>query len=211
MSELLEEIDIHKSQEEIKKAYEKSHEHVHRIWNEENRRYVSIDERLRYLLKILSINLPRDLLKKFSLQNEELALTDPPLLVDGVEKTLVALRLKFQMGIISDTGITPGRILRRILDMYNILDFFDTTIFSDEVGFYKPHGIMFDKALTTLGAKPSEAIHIGDIIQTDIRGAKSFGMKTIWLNQKGNSNENPFTPDYEVDNLTDIIAIVNSL
>ena len=145
------------------------------------------------------------------LTEKELALIDPPLLVDGVEKTLSALKWKYQMGIISDTGITPGRILRKILDMYNILDFFDATIFSDEVGFYKPHGAIFDKALTALGAKPSESIHIGDILQTDIKGAKTFGMKAIWFNQKGNSNETLFTPDYEIGNLIDIIAIVNSL
>ena len=124
LSKLLHENNIHKSREEIKEAYKNSHEHVHKIWKEENRRYVSIYERLRYLLKSLSVVLPEDLLKRFSVQNEEMALIDPPLLVDGVEKTLSTLKLKYQIGIISDTGITPRRILRKILDMYNILDFF---------------------------------------------------------------------------------------
>jgi FMN phosphatase YigB (HAD superfamily) len=38
---------------------------------------------------------------------------------------------------------------------------------------------MFDMTLTGLGARPGEAVHVGDTPRTDIAGAQALGMTTI--------------------------------
>jgi len=38
---------------------------------------------------------------------------------------------------------------------------------------------MFETALKKLGLNPSGAIHVGDLIQTDIVGAKAIGIRAV--------------------------------
>jgi putative hydrolase of the HAD superfamily len=53
---------------------------------------------------------------------------------------------RFPLGVISDTGITPGRVLRQILERNGLMDFFSVTVFSDETGVAKPQALMFQEA-----------------------------------------------------------------
>ena len=44
----------------------------------------------------------------------------------------------------------------------------------------KPHGRMFQLALDKLGAKPEEAIMVGDSLPKDVQGGRSIGMAAMW-------------------------------
>ncbi|GAH01173.1 unnamed protein product, partial [marine sediment metagenome] len=93
------------------------------------------------MLDELQIELEIEERKEINNIFENLMLTNPPTLKKGVFDTLSTLSVDYNLGMISDTGITPGRIIREVLKDYTILDFFDVTVFSDETGFYKPHPI----------------------------------------------------------------------
>ena len=56
---------------------------------------------------------------------------------------------------------------------------------SEEARAYKPRREFFDFALQKFGLEPNEVIHIGDSVTSDIVGAKSAGIKSIWINRKG--------------------------
>jgi HAD superfamily hydrolase (TIGR01509 family) len=60
----------------------------------------------------------------------------------------------------------------------DLLDHFSGWGFSDEVGHYKPSPQIFEAALGALGARPEEAIHVGDLRRTDVAGAAELGMRT---------------------------------
>ncbi|GAI01605.1 unnamed protein product, partial [marine sediment metagenome] len=62
---------------------------------------------------------------------------------------------------------------------HNVLKYFCCTIFSDEIGRNKPNPIVFRQALKKLEVKATEAVHVGDLPETDIAGAKAVGMKTV--------------------------------
>lgn len=98
--------------------------------------------------------------------------------------------------------MTPGKIIRRVLEIHRVLNFFDSTIFSDETGYNKPNEIMFKKVLRILDADPSETIHIGDSLKTDIVGVKSVSMKSIWIYREGIVKSNHSLPDYEVRDIS---------
>jgi FMN phosphatase YigB (HAD superfamily) len=81
-----------------------------------------------------------------------------------------------RIGLICDTGFTPGRVVRHLLDEAGLLGHLEVQCFSDEVGVPKPGAEIFAKALAELGVRPPEAIHIGDLKRTDIAGAHDIGM-----------------------------------
>jgi len=208
LADALREMGISKSYDEIREAYISSHKYVHEICRGENYRYVSADERLNYILAGLSAELTKGLKRRVLEEFEEFVIADPPLLIKGVKETLESLSQKYKMGIICDTGITPGRVLRRVLAERQILRLFDATVFSDEVGYNKPHKAVFETALRKLKAKPAEAIHVGDLLDTDIAGARAVGMKTIWFNKKGTVKSEPHKPDYAIKTFAGLLGIL---
>ena len=83
------------------------------------------------------------------------------------------------LGVISDTGLTPGRILTTFMERDGVLDYFGALTFSDETGFPKPHPQMFLRTLARLGVPPREAAHVGDMPRTDVAGAQALGMLSV--------------------------------
>jgi putative hydrolase of the HAD superfamily len=99
--------------------------------------------------------------------------------VEGTKETLGALReAGLRLALICDTGFTPGRVVRHLLEGADLLDHLEVLCFSDEVGVPKPGNEIFAKALAELGVRPPEAIHVGDLRRTDIAGARDFGMRS---------------------------------
>jgi len=97
--------------------------------------------------------------------------------VPEAAETMEALRAAdIRIGLVCDTGFTPGRVVRRLLDDADLLRMLEVQCFSDEVGVPKPGNEIFAKALAELGARPPEAIHVGDLRRTDIAGAHDIGM-----------------------------------
>lgn len=89
--------------------------------------------------------------------------------------------LDTKIGLISNTGRTPGKVLRPVLKTLRILEFFDTTVFSNEVGWLKPHPEIFCKASQDLGVPLNEILHVGDDRVTDEEGARTAGMHTLLI------------------------------
>ncbi len=209
--DLLKNQNTSRSYEEIRKAYLATQDYVRQVWENESYRYVSVEKRLNYMLKTLNVELSREIKEITINKFKESIFEDPPSLTEGVYEVLETLNGKYGIGIISDAGITPGQFLRKILKRNNILHFFSSTIFSDETGFNKPHEIMFKIALRELNGAPSEAIHIGDLLQTDVAGAKSAGMNAIWLNWKGIKKPKDYLPDFEINAFSKVINIIESI
>ena len=79
-------------------------------------------------------------------------------------------------GLVCDTGFTPARVVRHLLEELGLAQHLDVFCFSDEVGVPKPGNDIFAKALAELGVRPPEAIHVGDLRRTDVAGAHDIGM-----------------------------------
>ena len=141
---------------------------------------------------------------------EEAVLSDPPRLREGARETLEALRVRARIGLISDTGTSPGRVVRRVLSDYGVLGFFDVTVFSDEVGYCKPNEVVFRLALEALGVEPGEALHVGDLVKNDVIGAKKVGMRTAWLKTAEQEYSPEDAPDYIIPSLSEVIGIIET-
>ena len=102
-------------------------------------------------------------------------LDHPPLAIEGALEAVRAAAECVDVGLISDTGMSPGASLEVILERHGIRDCFKVLTFSDLVGVAKPQAAMFEHAAGALGVAPDELLHIGDLEPTDIRGALDFG------------------------------------
>jgi FMN phosphatase YigB (HAD superfamily) len=71
---------------------------------------------------------------------------------------------------------------------------------------------MFSQALKLLKVQPKETIHVGDLLETDIAGAKIAGMLSIWINGgKRRSNYESFRPDYKINRLPELLPMLKKL
>jgi FMN phosphatase YigB (HAD superfamily) len=131
--------------------------------------------------------------------------------VEGSIETIEALRKAgIRIGLVCDTGITPSRVVRHLLEEVGLLSYLEVQCFSDEVGVPKPGNDIFAKALAGLGARPPEAIHIGDLKRTDIAGAHDIGMHAARF--KGVHDDGSDFPDARIvldrhEQLLDIIGL----
>jgi HAD superfamily hydrolase (TIGR01509 family) len=64
-------------------------------------------------------------------------------------------------------------------------DRFDSVTYSQEAGASKPDPRIFRVALQRAGCPPSRAVFVGDSWEADYLGARSAGLRAIWLNRAG--------------------------
>jgi putative hydrolase of the HAD superfamily len=151
----------------------------HRVWQEEHRS-ITFDRWIHEVLTFLEADLPEDTVTGLRKPMEEIYLDgNKPQPVPGVDEVLPRLAQRYRLGVVSDTGLTPGRILRQVLHRDGLLHYFDTLTFSDETGATKPLPKQFLRTLDVLEAQPEEAAHIGDLPETDLVGARGVGMKAV--------------------------------
>ena len=132
----------------------------------------------------------------------------------GIGLALAALRERgIRIGIVCDVGFSGGELLRELLDGEGLLGHFDGWGFSDEVGHYKPAPQIFEAALGALGARPEEAIHVGDLRRTDVAGAAALGMGTVryrGMNLEGDHEDGP-EADVVLDSHDELVEAVDRL
>lgn len=150
----------------------------HRIWQEEHRTLPAF-ERVSTILSHLDVEVSEPVLATIVTRFEEGILEHPPVLIAGAREMLTTLSRNYRLGIISDVGFSPGRVLKRVLADNDLLDMFDSLVFSDEAGRAKPHGEVFELTSRALSAEPGAMVHIGDLERTDIEGAKQAGYRAI--------------------------------
>ena len=102
-------------------------------------------------------------------------LDHPPVPIDGALDAVRAAAGHVPVGLISDSGISPGSCLLQLLDHHGFRKHFTSFSFSDEVGVAKPQSAMYRHAAQGLNVHHTELMHIGDLEPTDVRGALNVG------------------------------------
>lgn len=84
-----------------------------------------------------------------------------------------------QLGLISNFTYAP--VIHAGLERLGISQFFKTILISEEIGWRKPSQKIFGEALKRLEVKANETVYVGDSPLEDMKGAKTAGMKTIFV------------------------------
>jgi FMN phosphatase YigB (HAD superfamily) len=104
-----------------------------------------------------------------------------PVLIPGAAELLNGLRGQYRLGLICNTGRTPGTMLKIVLQRLGIVEHFDVLTFSDVLGIRKPDPQIFHLTLEQLEVSADRALHIGDTPSTDVLGARHAGMQAVLL------------------------------
>ena len=180
LAEVLTKNQIDLEPEQIETAEGLARDEWNRIWREDYRTPSSA-EWLRWMFDDLDITLPPsdfDTLADY-FDRSLLEANPGPTLIDGAADTIRRLAQRYRLGIISDSGLSTGRTLREVIRRDDLLECFACQTFSDELGVSKPHTRAFRSTLDCLGTSPTEAVHLGDLIRSDIAGAKLAGMQAV--------------------------------
>ena len=88
-------------------------------------------------------------------------------------------RMGLELGVLSNFD---SRIYS-VLQSLELREFFGSVTISTQVGVAKPDPEIFGIALSKHNCSPKAAWHIGDNIDDDYQGAKSAGVRGIWINR----------------------------
>jgi putative hydrolase of the HAD superfamily len=131
-----------------------------------------------------------------------------PPLVEGVSALLPRLARDYRLGLISDTGLSPGWMLREQMASHGVLRYFSHLTFSDELEVSKPHPDAFLTTLAGLGVSPEAAVHIGDHPRTDIAGARAVGMRAVRFIGVRNRPNGAVRADAEIKSYNELEALL---
>lgn len=133
----------------------------------------------------------------------------PPDPAPGAQEALEeAQRRGLALGLISNTGITPGYALREVLAEYGLLPYFQVLTFSDEARLAKPAAGIFRCTLEALGVEPADAVFVGDMPALDVVGPQAVGM---WAVQVGDRQLDGVCPHARIDALGELFPALERL
>jgi putative hydrolase of the HAD superfamily len=110
------------------------------------------------------------------LQHIPLQLKPVPALLGG----LAQLKEEYCLGIISNGSGHSQRAKMRQTALDTIF-LNENVIIEGEIGFAKPHPVVFQRAVWVSNLQPEEILFVGDDPANDILGASQAGMKTCWV------------------------------
>ena len=182
---VLQERGVKLASADLKRAYEESGAKLQEVWdrNEE----VPIIDQIRLMIALAAsrpIAVDPEWIEPLEAAYVDPILSIPPKLSTEAFAVLEAVRDRgYKIGLISNTGRSPGVALRRLLENCGVSKFFDATIFSNEVNRRKPDRTIFDTAAQSLGAENGAIAHVGDNPVADFWGARNAGMCAFLLDQ----------------------------
>ena len=183
LTRLLSRFGLGVSVEEVRTALKETISTVMKIWDKN--KDVSHLEMIRIFFKYASgrrLSLKSEWLDELSKAYVSPLFEVPPHLnPDAGEVLEWLMNEKKQVGIICNTGMTPGVELRRFLSQAGVAKYFRVMVFSNEVGVRKPDRRIFSLTAKALKARPREIVHVGDNLKTDVWGAKNASFKAIHL------------------------------
>jgi HAD superfamily hydrolase (TIGR01549 family) len=111
--------------------------------------------------------------------------------IPGAEEALKTLGKNYQCAIATNAGDSDTILMKKALERINALQYFSFFVSSKDLGVEKPSPEFFKKVASGLHLETSECIHIGNIYEKDITGAKEAGMKTIFFNERNKQGNYP--------------------
>lgn len=162
---------------------------------------IPLSVEIRSLIKILGVSDDHAIEKALTRVYEKLIIKHLKPVSDA-EYFLSELKKK-NLSLVLLSNTSNSKILKSVLRKYNLSKYFDFMVFSDQVGYRKPHKMIYKKVLRRFYVNPEECVMVGDE-DVDSIGAKSLGIISINLNSNVKA-------DYNVSNLKEAYHLITNL
>lgn len=127
----------------------------------------------------------------------------------GALETLDILIKKYRLFLVTN-GNPPVQYGR--LESAGITHYFEKLFISMEIGHNKPSVEFFDHCFANIpGFDKTKAIIVGDSLFSDIRGGINAGITTCWVNPTHRPTREEIIPDYQIENLPQLLPILETL
>jgi len=127
----------------------------------------------------------------------------------GAEEAVASLSKKYRLFLASNgtASVQKGRMTSA-----NLYRFFETVFVSQEIGHNKPSKAYFDACFASIpGFDPKKAMIAGDSLSSDILGGINAGILTCWVNPNHDKGRKDIKPDYEIENLSQLEALLETV
>ena len=127
----------------------------------------------------------------------------------GAEEAVEVLHKKYRLFLASNgtASVQKGRMTSA-----NLYRFFEISFVSQEIGHNKPSKEYFEAAFARIpGFDRSKCLMVGDSLTSDIQGGINAGIKTCWVNPSHTPCPEHIKPDYEIEYLHQLDALLESL
>ena len=115
-----------------------------------------------------------------------------------VKRVLDSLLSRYQLCVASTTDTAP---LEQDLKRAGLV--FHRVFTSQSLKVYKPDHEFYTTILHALSLRPAEALFVGDSLKNDVKGPQAVGMRTCWVNRKG-EERGDISPDLEIPSLQEL-------
>lgn len=94
----------------------------------------------------------------------------------------------------------------------DLYPYFEESFVSQDLGYNKPSREYFAAAFARIpGFDPAQCIMVGDSLTSDILGGKNAGLRTVWVNPHRKTAPEHLKPDYEIEYLADLPALLEEI
>lgn len=127
----------------------------------------------------------------------------------GAEEAVEILHKKYRLFLTSNGTAT---VQKGRMTSANLYRFFEKVFVSQEIGHNKPAKAYFDACFAQIpGFDPAKTMIVGDSLSSDIRGGINAGIKTCWVNPAHLAAKADVIPDYEIEALSQLPALLERL
>jgi putative hydrolase of the HAD superfamily len=122
--------------------------------------------------------------------------------------TLARLRENgYRLGLVSNFCNLPEVAYGRIRQV-GLLEFFDASVLSCEVGWRKPSLRIYEAICEKLNVAPENCLFVGDRLIEDVRGPQQIGMQTVLTTQFRTEEIPGITPDAVIARLDELLDLL---
>ncbi|MFX1603103.1 MAG: HAD family hydrolase [Promethearchaeota archaeon] len=173
--------------------------------------YDLVKDATRTTAEVLELSISEDLLEKGTQYFRQLHLEMSDLM-PGANELLSSLKAHgTKLAVL--TNSFEGHV-DIILEDLGVAPYFDVTVDGSDVEAYKPMRQPFEYSLQKLGVSSDDSLMIGDEFYSDIVGASSVGLSTVWVNWRERnidelmSKYDGVSPDVVVDSLEELVSLL---
>lgn len=127
----------------------------------------------------------------------------------GAEEAVRSLAKKYKLYMVSN-GATDVQMRR--LSSAGIEKYFQRIFISQQVGVDKPDKLFFDRCFAQIpDFDKDKAMIVGDSLTSDILGGRNAGIATCWVNPKKKPARADIPADYEIEALSQLEALLETV